>query len=227
MEFINNIIEARALRTPSALGKMSPDEIATNVFLHILVLQAIKFNGNAEKYAKKTFQYQNFTGIKAASTDLHNWISVILNPNKYSDSVGSMGNITINEQLMKRYLRDMSKGKIDIHFDRRFLLQLEKSLKIKVGGYKAIRRIVAEWANASEQERKLAMTRLLQAIRANAPTSDLRAGFESISRGNNWEIDDAKNAEGKGGSGLSWAAAIGGGYLAGKGIAKVINKLGP
>lgn len=186
MEFIKYIIEARALRSVSALGKMDVEDVADSVYLHILALQTMKGDpkqaSEAMKYAKNTIKNFRFDSIRSSSTDLHNWLAVLMNPDKFSDKIGELGKTNVPELQLRTYLRNVASGKVDKNFDNRFLLNLERSLGISNSQYKSVRRLAGNWDKLRDSDKKLATTRLAQALRRKIPNSDMKQSFEKFSK---------------------------------------------
>lgn len=224
MSFIKELTEARALRTKRGLN-LSAEQIAENIYLTVLSLQAMRFDSNtaaqASEYAKKTLQYQDFSNIRSTATDLHNWVAVFNNSERYATQIGPVGRASMPVLQFKRYLRDVAQGKNNPNFDKQFLMSLERNLGVRNGQYSATRRLLSDWNRLYGSERKLGTTRLLHALRAKTPKSDLRGSYEGFMRKGGYELKDVKNLEKRGMSGLmKTALTVGAGFIAGKEIAK-------
>ena len=224
MSFIKELTEARALRTQRGLN-LSAEQIAENIFLSVLSLQAMRFDPStaeqAMEYARKTLQYQDFSNIRSTGTDLHNWVAVFNNPSRYETQIGPVGRASMPIMQFKRYLRDVAQGKQNPNFDKQFLMSLERNLGIRNGQYSAVRRMLSDWNRLYGTERKQSATRLVQALRAKTPKSDLRGSYEGFMRKGGYEDKSAKNPEKTGiGTPAKVALATAGGYLAGRGIGK-------
>lgn len=66
------------------------------------------------------------------------------------------------------------KTDLNFRFDNTYLFKLERQLRIDNPQYKAVRRMGADWNNLSSQQRISVVTRLLQALRARFPMSEMR-----------------------------------------------------
>ena len=132
-EFIKEeLCEARYIRTPrDAIGR-SGDNIAETFYEHLLVLQQMRFENPqwAQKYAKETLKYMNFTNVRTGATDLHNLASILNNPSKFADKMGTTSNLRFDELGFKRYLRNIIDGRSNPGQDRAFLLKMQKNLGI-------------------------------------------------------------------------------------------------
>jgi len=199
MGFIKDLYESKALRNQRGLGKMNAEEVAENVYMNILSLQAMRHDPSsmrlAQDYAKKTMMNSGFDNIRTSATDLHNWVAVLNQPERYIDTIGSVGRSTMPVMQLRQYLRHVASGKLNPNFDKQFLMQLERGLGIRNAQYSATRRLLSDWNRLYGSERKLGTTRLLQAIRAKSSRSDLRNPYEKFMRQGGYEITDAINPE--------------------------------
>lgn len=227
MSFIKELTEARALRTQRGLN-LSAEQVAENIYLSVLSLQAMRYDSNtasqAADYARRTLQHQDFSNIRSTGTDLHNWVAVFSNPSRYEAQIGPVGRANMPVLQFKRYLRDVVKGKSDPNFEKQFLLSLERKLGVSNGQYSAMRRMLGDWNRLYGSERKASSTRLMQALRAKTPRSDLRGSYEGFMRKGGYEMKDVKNPESKSGQTLAKLAAIGTGIAAGSAIGKGISR---
>jgi len=224
MGFIKDLTEARALRTQRGLN-LSAEQVAESIYLTVLSLQAMRFDpstaAQASEYARKTLQYQDFSNIRSTATDLHNWVAVFSNPERYANQIGPVGRASMPLLQFKRYLRDVAQGKANPNFDKQFLMSLERNLGIRNGQYSAVRRLLSDWNRLYGTERKQGTTRLLQALRAKTPKSDLRGPYEGFMRKGGYEDKSAKDPEKTGiSTPAKIALATAGGYVVGKGIGK-------
>jgi len=228
MEFIKNIFESKALRNSKQIN-MSAEEVAESVFMNILSLQAMRNDPNsmkfAQEYAKKTLAYPGFDNIRTTGTDLHNWVAILNQPERYADKIGPMGRASMPTLQFKNYLRQVASGKVNPNFDKQFLMTLERNLGIRNSQYSATRRLLSDWNRLYGSERKLGATRLLQAMKAKSARSDLRSPYESFVRKGGYEIKGVDNPEKVRAGGGAWGAlaAFGAGALIGKGIARKIT----
>ena len=226
MNFIKELTEAKALRTERGLN-LSAEQVAENIYLSVLSLQAMRNDPNtarqAAEYARKTLQYQDFSNIRQTGTDLHNWVAVFNNPSRYEAQIGPVGRASMPILQFKRYLRDVAQGKSNPNFDKQFLMSLERNLGVSNGGYSAVRRLLSDWHRLYGSERKTSSTRLLQALRAKTPKSDLRGSYEGFMRKGGYELKGAKNPEQSNKGWVSTAAAIGAGALVGTAIGKFMK----
>ena len=228
MGFIKELLEGKALRTPHNIN-LSAEQVSENVYMNVLALQAMRHDPISMKaasdYAKRTLMNSGFDNIRATATDLHNWVAVLNQPDRYVDQIGSMGRASMPILQFKQYLRQVASGKTNPNFDKQFLMTLERNLGINNASYSSTRRLLSDWNRLYGSERKLGTTRLLQAIRAKSARSDLRGSFESFVRKGGYELKDVKNTEKVRTGGGSWGAlaALGAGMAIGKMAARALT----
>jgi hypothetical protein len=211
---------------------MSAEQVAEAVFMNILSLQAMRHDPNsmkfAQEYAKKTLANPGFDNIRTTGTDLHNWVAILNQPERYVDKIGPMGRASMPTLQLKNYLRQVAGGRSNPNFDKQFLMTLERNLGVRNAQYSATRRLLSDWDRLYGSERKMGATRLLQAMKSKSARSDLRGPYETFVRKGGYELKDVSNPETGSGPKSKWGwkgnlAAIGAGYMAGKGIARAIT----
>ena len=83
-------------------------------------------------------------------------------------------NLQFDIMMFKKFMMGIVKTELNFNFDNSYLFKIERQLKIDNPQYKAIRRMGADWNNLSSQQRISVVTRLLQALRARFPMSEMR-----------------------------------------------------
>lgn len=196
MEFLQDLSEARLIgRSKNGLKKFSAKDIADLLFLHICALQIMKheFLGlpEAQKYVKKAGSLINFDNFSSSRNELYVLLHVLFGKNAgpqqalLKDQEASqlfLDRLTINMQFTRKYLRLILAGKDDPAFERRYLLMIEKDLKITDSYYRSIRRLVMTWPKQPRSTRKLVMTRLLQVMRTKGRRSEMMGLLEWLSK---------------------------------------------
>ena len=231
MGFITELFESKAIRNANQIN-MSAEQVAEAVFMNILSLQAMRNDPNsmkfAQEYAKKTLANPGFDNIRTTGTDLHNWVAILNQPERYVDKIGPMGRASMPTLQLKNYLRQVAGGRSNPNFDKQFLMTLERNLGVRNAQYSATRRLLSDWNRLYGSERKMGATRLLQAMKSKSARSDLRGPYETFVRKGGYELKDVSNPETGRGPKSKWGwkgnlAAIGAGYMAGKGLARAIT----
>jgi hypothetical protein len=212
--FVRDLNESSMYRTRQQLEATSSYDVATFAYINLVTLYML-FNTDetfdiAERYAGETIAYMNFSNYRQSATDLYQALHAITKTNSYN----------INEPRLVRALVLMSQGR-DIPSVENFFMQLERSLNVKDSNYKSVRRIVTNWRSASNSQRRLVITRLLQYYRTNAIRSELYPLVKAIAKRDNLEIPGAENAEKKShklAKAAVGAAAFYGGYKLGRSL---------
>ena len=211
-ETLKDLTESRLIRSSYSFRKYNLREIADLTFLYFLILQVLRseyeFAPKARDYAKKTLTgSSSFENWRRNGTDLY-MLLYMSNMLEHAEGWDSLKNKDANEILanrldlkigpVKHWLRTID-SEPDPRKDHRFLYGLENQLAVRNSGYKAVRRLVEDWENMDNHKRSLAVTRLLQAVRSDAPNSELKPYLERLSRKRRFEIRGVCNPEtGKG-----------------------------
>tara|TARA_B110000305_G_C19314650_1_gene575748 strand:- start:205 stop:975 length:771 start_codon:yes stop_codon:yes gene_type:complete len=164
----DELVEAKLFRSPNAFKTKTSEDIAHNIYAHLLSLQTMRYTdpGTAGLYAKQTLQYSGFDGVRPGASDLHNLLS-------HFNSIEDKGTMSLPTAQVKRMLKDIQGGIKITDRDRRTLMQLEKSLRIKDPNLKSMRRIIGDWPRALPSEQKVGATRLGFMLNHYARGSDL------------------------------------------------------
>lgn len=155
--------EARYIRIERQAAGQTMADVSETFFEHMMMLQQLRYENPAaaKKYATETLRFFDFSNIRGGATDLHNLASIIMNPEKFGETVTSAGDISLPELQFKRWLRDIKGDKWQPTLDRQFFFKLEKRLGIKSSIHKRMRRIVQDYSLATPGERKMVATRLM------------------------------------------------------------------
>lgn len=238
--FISELSEGRMIRSKTKLQGMGARDIADLFFLHICALEILKndyeYAPKAQQYAKKSMRFQKFDRFITSGTDFYLLAYAMTTKDEsiFTDERDKVfiKRINVDDRQLKRYLERISYNRIKFEEDRRFTLKLSYDLQIN-SSYRAIRRLAIEWNKINSTQKKLAITRLLQAFRKKGLMSDLYPWLANMAKKDSLELQGVFNPEtgkqeGPTGSKSSWkkklaiAAAIAGGayvgskYLKGK-----------
>ena len=214
--------EARYIRIPRHAAGHTMSDIGETFFEHVVMLQQLRYENPdmAAKYASDTLRFFDFSNVRTGATDLHNLASIIMNPDKFKDTVGGDG-IGMPSMGFRRWLRDIKASNTRPPVDRQFLYNLEKQLGIKNSILKKMRRTVQDYSMASPGEKKMLATRLTLHFKHDRRfLSDIFKPWSSSTKGMVPDQGDVANAEKKGFKVPGWvkigAAAAGGYYLGSK-----------
>lgn len=206
MDFLKDeLAEAKLFRSPASFKTKNAEDIAHNIYAHILSLQAMRYTdpGVAGKYAKDTLRFSGFDGVRAGGTDLHNLIAGL-------ERADDKGNLGIPAPTLKKFLRDIQNGVNVTDRDRRAIMSIEKSLGITDPNLKNMRRIISDWPRALPNEQKIGATRLGFMLNHYARGSDLHKPYLNSING-----IAAQQAKSPYGTGTKTFAAMAAGAVAG------------
>jgi len=225
-EFVKELSEAKLFRNPTKLKNASIGDLADNFFNAVLGLEILKHTDPkaAQKYAQQTLAYGNLNGWRSSGSDLHNMAHLLINNRQYSNKLDIDRVVTVPELQFKTYLRNLSQGKIDRNFDRKFILNLQKGLGINSPGLKSARRLITDWDRALPNEKQLAATRVYMGLQHNLQQSDMWAPFTRTIKRNKLLVKDANVPKSiKSGTPLWAKMAVAGvaGYAIGRKLASI------
>jgi len=209
-EFIKDIQEGLFFTKKASLEKMDLEQAAHYCLLIFCALNILKHEKDymhfAQQYAQKTLAYNDFRGFRSNSTDLYNLLAILNDTSE--TNLQKLKHHSANEILAKRislptlqakaYLRHVASGELHEDQDRNFLFKLDKALYNTNSDYSAVRRLASDWHRLLPNERKLALTRLLLAMR-HMGSNDILSQLEKLSKTKGYEIKDVCDPEtGKG-----------------------------
>lgn len=221
-EFLQELSEARLFRNPARMQEIFTGELADNFFNAILAIQTIKKTNPklAQKYAQQTLQSGTIDGWRSSGSDLHNMAFILKNQDRYEGRLVNDRHVSLPYLQFMGWLRNMSQGRDDKTYDRKFLLRLQRDLGIVSPGLKSARRLVADWEHALDTEKKLAASKIFQGMRHDLQASDMYAPFYKTVRSKDLLLKDIPEKQG-----IPFAARVGiaaaAGYMLGKKLASI------
>ena len=197
--FLQYVSEARIVRRQSDLQRYTFQEITERIYLSFLTLSLLKyFNqtaGFAKSYASNTLAYGSFDRVRTTANDLYNMLAVVTgNPDvvqKLANKNQAMAlrqRQSVPELAIRRYLRDLRD-------DYKFLTHLESALGISNLDYKNLRRAISDYPNLDSRRKQYTATRLLQALKAKLPGTDLQRRAQEFADKQKLELDNVVDAE--------------------------------
>ena len=197
--FLQYVSEARIVRRQSDLQRYTFQEITERIYLSFLTLSLLKnFSqtaGFAKSYANTTLAYGGFTKVRGTANDLHNMLAIVAGDpevvQKLANKNAAMAlrqRQTVPVGSIKRYLRDFKN-------EYRFLTQLEVALGISNVDYRNLRRAITDYISLDKRRKKVTATRLLQALKAKLPGTDLQRQAQAFANKHHLELDDVVDAE--------------------------------
>jgi len=197
--FLKYVAEGRVIRRQSDLSRYTFDEITERIYLSFLALALLKNFSHTKRFAKsyadQTLTYSGFDRVRTTTNDLHNMLAVVSGDQeivkKLANPVVAQAQRqrrTIPVMSIKRYLRSLDN-------DFKFLTQLETALGIQNVDYRNLRRAIADYSNLDHKRKGITTTRLLQALRAKLPGTDLQRQTQAFADKQRLELDNVIDGE--------------------------------
>lgn len=201
---MGTLAESRLIPSVASFRQFRADELADLAVLYISTLQVLFSNKDtkhfAEQYAKRTLQSgTDFSRWKNSGTDLYVIMhglkanDIKLRDQKKSDKFKNI--IPLGDDLVVRWLREISSGKMSSTSHNKLFTRLDFNFKIGNSSIRAVRRLVMDWDDLSHHERSLAVTRLIQLIRVRAQKGELLSELRGMAERHDLEIDDVCDKE--------------------------------
>lgn len=204
MKFLRSLTESRLLSSDTAYRRFHARTISELAVLHICALRILANDKRttdwARQYAQKSARILKFAKFYSATTDLSLLMYAVLNADdvefrQNDDSQDFMEGVHPNEHEITQWLGDIASGRHNESRARRLFTHLDHDFAITNTSVRSIRRLVQDWPQLDNMEHKLAMTRLLQILRAKASQSDILAKLEEYSHEVGLEITQVSNTE--------------------------------
>lgn len=197
--FLKYVAEGRVVRRQSDLQRYTFQEITERIYLSFLTLSLLKnfsqTKGFTKTYANQTLTYGAFDRVRTTSNDLHNMLAVVAGDpevvKKLANKNAAMAlrqRQTVPVLAIRRYLRTLDG-------DYAFLTSLESALGINNPDYKNLRRAISDYQSLDSTRKKITATRLLQALRAKLPGTDLQRKAQEFADKQKLELDGVIDAE--------------------------------
>ena len=197
--FLQYVAEGRVIRRQSDLQRYTFQEICEKIYLSFLTLSLLKNFSRTKSfvktYANQTLVYGAFDRVRTTANDLHNMLAVVSGDPEIVQKLANKNAAMALRQrqsipvlAIRTYLRSFSN-------DYKFLTQLEKALNITDMDYKNLRRAVSDYPGLDSKRKQFTATRLLQALRAKLPGTDLQRQAQHFADKQNLELDDVIDAE--------------------------------
>ena len=208
LSLINSLEENKLLRAkrPSNFNAKDMSELA---FLYMVALHIMRSEYEtapfARQYAKQTMRHAGFEHTDPQNTDLYQFLNVLRDHDSptaqqlnHPDANELFWNeVHFNGSTAKQLLTQMSQAHYDGTVAKRLLMLLEQQLHITNSNYRSVRRLASEWntGHLDSEQKKLTVTRLLQALRYKAQQGDIIQQLQHVASVNNYELTDVCDPE--------------------------------
>lgn len=204
LQLVNTLCESKLVPNVGMFKQFTAQDIADLTFLYFLVLFVLKedenFRSFVHDYARETAKYSSYDRFYTTANDLYMLLHILSghDVDKLKDQVSS--NLFLKRCHFSKYsietmLRMLYTNRSLSSSDYRFLSTLEQDLKVPASNLKSIRRMVNDWMNLEEKDKRIVVTRILQALQVRAPRSELLSVFKDFSRMHNFELRNLPNDE--------------------------------
>ena len=196
-------------------------DITELIFLYCIALhilrQEYETSAWAWKYANTTVIHSNFVANDVTNTDLYQALHVLSNheTNRHIHLSNDVDDLlwhamSWHSQTAIRFLQNVASRSYNINQQRQLLLSMERQLNITTSNYRSVRRLSVEWdtGNIDTESKQLAITRLLQALRAKAYSGEILPQLQRLSRIKKYEIANVCDPETGKGCNTNSAASV-------------------
>jgi type I site-specific restriction-modification system R (restriction) subunit len=175
MNFLKEITESRIIRQLNQARQFDLEEITERVFEHLLALQVLAQvrPKEARQYAQTIANNISFDGFRPAQRDLYNLIALVVHADRYSDTVDKNINITLPEFAIRRNIKSIADGRIDVNDYNNMMMTLQRRYH-RIGPRQAnLRREISDWSQLSRRNKLLIIDQLVMLMRERNMNSDL------------------------------------------------------
>jgi hypothetical protein len=154
------------------------------LYEHLLALEvlAIEMPQEAAKYAQSIVQNIQLNGFRQSQNDLYNLLVFLINQDQYKDQVKKDIEIQLPEFRLKRNLREIANGRIDINDFNNMMMVIQRTYST-IGGRQAnLRREISNYQNLNKTDRQRAVNQLLMVMREYKINSDMYLLMEKVLR---------------------------------------------
>lgn len=205
-KFFQEMYESHLIPSTHNLKGYTMRDMADFTFLYFIALFIMKNEFEtapvARRYAQRTLMSGRFDHFMTGATDLRIFLTTMLDGGHLINKLGEQeasqmlsAKLFLNPTDVRRFLKGIMAGGPTTNWDRQYLFHLEHDLHIDVSNYKSIRRLAVDWIDLKTNEKRLVMTRLLQAFRARARRSELLPYLEQIAKEEKLELKNVANPE--------------------------------
>lgn len=208
-EIITDLTESRLIPTKGVLRKYTAEDISNLTFLYLLSLEILfsEFDTSPEAmlYASNTIRYGNFDTFRFGTNDLYIFLHILTGKNnehtlkslggEFEDNKVYVDSLNINVMYLRRHLMLMKKNQHNVGLRRRFLIKMQKDLRIGEAAYRHMRVLIAEWESNNRQRKAIVMTRLLMAFRHRALRADILPTLKTLGKKEKLILKTSKNPE--------------------------------
>lgn len=190
--FINDLSESRLFPSRTSTDRYTHKEIQEFVQIYLCVFRIMLVERSSQDwiktYIKKSIHWGDFSKWRSDGNDFYVLMHLLITTDT------GLSSVFINSIMKWLRLAATTSGRYEMEV-KRVLVRMDNDLRIRDSSLKNIRRLVTDWSDLSKREQRLAMTRLLQHMRAKMPKSEVLPHLVELSNHRGLEIKGACNLE--------------------------------
>ncbi len=198
--FIGELNESRLYRRTRNFKSFDFKDIKDLIYLYTITLymmsQTDSYKNFARQYAKDTIKFNNFRQARSNNNDLYMLVHALKHSkNSIKDSSNMKDRILFNDRMFMDFMRKLSRGAMGLDdYARTYFVRLENQLIVD-SSYKAVRRIVQDFGKVKYRQKQLAVTRLLQAVRARGIGGEIYTPLMTLAKQKKFILPTADETE--------------------------------
>jgi type I site-specific restriction-modification system R (restriction) subunit len=182
MNIFQEVTESRMIRQLGQVEGRRLDTLMEQLFEHLLALQVLAMEdpAQARQYVSSIVQNLNFPGFRQSQNDLYNLIVFVMKQSQYSDKIDANIDIVLPEFNLKRNIREIADGRININDYNHMMLMIQR--RYPTVGYRQanLRREIADYPKLDLKARRDLVQRLSVLMRETQVNSDMYYKLQNL-----------------------------------------------
>jgi type I site-specific restriction-modification system R (restriction) subunit len=182
MNIFQEVTESRMIRQLGQVDGRKLDSLMEQLFEHLLALQvlAIQDPQEARRYVSGIVNNLNFPGFRQSQNDLYNLIVLVMKHSQYSDKIEANMDIVLPEFNLKRNIREIADGRININDYNHMMLMIQR--RYPTVGYRQanLRREITDYRALNSKSRRDLVQRLALLMRETQVNSDMYYKLQNL-----------------------------------------------
>jgi hypothetical protein len=182
MNIFQEVIESRLIRRLEQVDGRTLDSLMEQLFEHLLALQVLAMQDpqEARRYVSGIVNNLNFPGFRQSQNDLYNLIVLVMKHSQYSDKIDANLEISLPEFNLKRNIREIAAGKINVNDYNHMMLMIQR--RYPTVGYRQanLRREITDYRALNSKSRHDLVQRLALLMRETQVNSDMYYKLQNL-----------------------------------------------
>lgn len=186
MNFLSELCESKLFTSKTAYRKYTGRQLAEMLYINILAYAILSTEETSfvKEYARKTKYHNSFDSWYTTNvTDLYLLIHGIeSDETQYThDNKAYLEKLHFDNAKFLSWMKSIYSGNDTSElYASRFLITIEKQLKVDNSTYRSLRRLVSNWTDLNKFEKKIAVTKTKDLLHRKCPYSDLLPELEKF-----------------------------------------------